>query len=93
MSKLAGQKSNWSHGKQSNRQRGKQRHQSAGHGRRSVARKEGRLAKNAPPIQVTIIHVGGRGDAFGKAVYTHNHQSQEHLVFVPESLPGARILA
>ena len=48
----------------------------------------GRLPRNAPPIEVTISHIGGRGDGIAKALYTHNYSEAEHDVFVPASLPG-----
>lgn len=72
---------------------GPQKPLGAGRGRRSAARKDGRLPKNAAPVEVVISHVGGRGDGVGTALYTHNHQSREHMVFVPASLPGERVLA
>ena len=72
---------------------GQQKQLGAGRGRRSAARKDGRLPKNAPPVEVVISHVGGRGDGVGTALYTHNHLSREHMVFVPASLPGERVLA
>jgi 23S rRNA (uracil1939-C5)-methyltransferase len=52
----------------------------------------GRLPRNAPPIEVTISHIGGRGDGIAKALYTHNYSEAEHDVFVPASLPGERLL-
>jgi len=52
----------------------------------------GRLPRNAPPIEVTISHIGGRGDGIAKALYTHNYKETEHIVFVPASLPGERLL-
>ena len=67
--------------------------QRAGRGRRSAARRDGQLPRNAAPIELTISHVGGRGDGVGTASYTHNHQSRQHMVFVPASLPGERVLA
>ena len=51
-----------------------------------------RLPRNAPPIEVTISHIGGRGDGIAKALYTHDHSEAEHNVFVPGSLPGERLL-
>ena len=67
--------------------------QRAGRSHRSAARRDGRLPRNATPVEVTISHVGGRGDGVGTASYTHNHQSRQHMVFVPASLPGERVLA
>ncbi|MDP4925836.1 MAG: hypothetical protein NWR44_08445, partial [Alphaproteobacteria bacterium] len=52
----------------------------------------GRLPRNAPPIEVTISHIGGRGDGIAKTLYTHNYSEAEHDVFVPASLPGERLL-
>lgn len=55
-------------------------------------RKDGRLPRNAAPIEVEIDHIGGRGDGVGRASYTHNYQTREHAVFVPAALPGERVL-
>ena len=52
----------------------------------------GRLPRNAAPIEVSINHIGGRGDGVGKALYTHNYNEAEHDIFVPASLPGERLL-
>jgi 23S rRNA (uracil1939-C5)-methyltransferase len=52
----------------------------------------GRLPRNAPPVEVTINHIGGRGDGVGRVRYTHNYQDDEHDVFVPASLPGETLL-
>ncbi len=52
-----------------------------------------RLPRNAPPLELEISHIGGRGDGVGKAEYKHNYITSEHNVFVPASLPGERILA
>lgn len=62
-------------------------------GMRRQQRKEGRLPRNAAPIEVTIDYIGGRGDGIGRASYTHNYQTKEHSVFVPATLPGERVLA
>ncbi|MDA9930052.1 RsmD family RNA methyltransferase [Alphaproteobacteria bacterium] len=80
------------------KQRSKSRKADKGAGGRSRSRNSGResgarLARNAPPIDLEITHVGGRGDGVGKARYTHNHVSADHSVFVPGSLPGERVLA
>ncbi len=53
--------------------------------------KAGRLPRNAAPIEVTINHIGGRGDGVGKALFTHNHNEAEHNIFVPASLPGEKL--
>ena len=55
--------------------------------------RSGRLPRNAPPVEVTISHVGGRGDGVGRASYKHNHVTEEHSVFVPATLPGERVVA
>ena len=52
-----------------------------------------RLPRNAPPIELEISHVGGRGDGVGKAEYRHNYINAEHNVFVPATLPGERVIA
>ena len=51
-----------------------------------------RLPRNATPIEVSINHIGGRGDGVGKALYKHNYNEAEHNIFVPASLPGERLL-
>ena len=53
---------------------------------------QNRLARNAPPIEVTISYLGGRGDGVAEADYTHNYQTKSHMVFVPNSLPGETLL-
>ncbi|MEC8121911.1 MAG: hypothetical protein VX113_08290, partial [Pseudomonadota bacterium] len=53
----------------------------------------GRLPRNAPPVELTISHVGGRGDGVGRAAYKHNHVTEEHAVFVPATLPGEQVVA
>ena len=52
-----------------------------------------RLPRNAPPVELSITHVGARGDGVGRAEYTHHHRTDEHAVFVPAALPGERVLA
>ena len=52
-----------------------------------------RLPRNAPPVELSITHVGARGDGVGRAEYTHHHRNDEHAVFVPAALPGERVLA
>ena len=51
----------------------------------------GRLLRNAAPLEVSIDHIGGRGDGVGKILYTHNYHETEHDIFVPASLPGERL--
>ena len=53
---------------------------------------QNRLARNAAPLEVTISHLGGRGDGVAEADYTHNYQTKSHMVFVPNSLPGEHLL-
>lgn len=71
----------------------RQKRIASGRRRRTTARQDGLLPKNTTPIEITISHVGGRGDGVGSVIYKHNYQSRELLVFVPASLPGERVLA
>lgn len=57
----------------------------------SVAKRN--LPKNTPPIEVTITHIGGRGDGIGKASYRHNYETKNHSVFVPDTLVGDVVIA
>ena len=52
----------------------------------------GQLPKNAAPLQVTITHIGSRGDGVGQANYTHNYEEATHAVFVPFTLPGEQVI-
>jgi 23S rRNA (uracil1939-C5)-methyltransferase len=54
-------------------------------------RQAGRLPRNTAPIEVSINHVGGRGDGVGKVLYTHNYNEAVHDIFVPASLPGEQL--
>lgn len=51
------------------------------------------LPKNAPLIEVEITHIGGRGDGVGTAAFTHNYETKDHQIFVPDTLVGERIMA
>ena len=53
----------------------------------------GKLPRNAAPVELTISHVGGRGDGVGRAPYKHNHITDEHSVFVPATLAGEQVVA
>ena len=53
----------------------------------------GKLPRNAAPVELTISHVGSRGDGVGRAPYRHNHITDEHSVFVPATLAGEKIVA
>lgn len=55
--------------------------------------RSGKLPRNAPPIELAISHVGGRGDGVGRAPYKHNHITEDHAVFVPATLPGEQVVA
>ena len=55
--------------------------------------RSGKLPRNAPPVELTISHVGGRGDGVGRASYKHNYVTEEHSVFVPATLPGEQVVA
>lgn len=52
-----------------------------------------RLPDHAPPIEVTIDHVGGRGDGVATATLGAGHQSRQRSIFVPNTLPGERVAA
>ena len=60
---------------------------------RRAKRNDGHLPRNAPPLEVEITHIGGRGDGVGTASYTHKYETDAHTVFVPTSLPGEIVLA
>ena len=60
---------------------------------RRAKRNDGHLPRNAPPLEVEITHIGGRGDGVGTASYTHKYETGAHTVFVPTSLPGEIVLA
>ena len=55
--------------------------------------RSGKLPRNAPPVEMTISHVGGRGDGVGRAPYRHNYITEDHTVFVPATLPGEQVVA
>ena len=57
------------------------------------SRRDGRLPRNAPPLQLQITHVGGRGDGVGRASYTHQYRTAEHNIFVPATLAGEDVIA
>ena len=61
-------------------------------GKAADNRHAGRLPRNATPIEVTISHIGGRGDGVGRCNYTHNHVESDYDIFVPASLPGEKVL-
>ena len=46
--------------------------------------------RNTAPIEVSINHIGGRGDGVGKVLYT-TIIIAVHDIFVPASLPGERL--
>ncbi len=52
-----------------------------------------KLPRNAAPVELTIGHVGGRGDGVGRATYKHNHTIDEYSVFVPATLAGEHVVA
>ena len=59
----------------------------------TASRRDGRLPRNAAPLQLQITHVGGRGDGVGRASYTHQYRTAEHHVFVPATLAGEEVIA
>ena len=61
-------------------------------GKSADNRLAGRLPRNAAPIEVTISHIGGRGDGVGRCQYTHNYVESDYDIFVPASLPGEQVL-
>jgi 23S rRNA (uracil1939-C5)-methyltransferase len=60
---------------------------------RRAKRNDGHLPRNARPLEVEIMHIGGRGDGIGTASYTHKYETKEYTVFVPASLPGEIVRA
>lgn len=72
---------------------GQKRRKPRQHSSNSTGKSGGRLPANAPPIEVTITGLGGKGDGIGTANYTHHYQTKSHLVFVPNSLPDETIIA
>ena len=73
-----------------NRRRRSGHHSSRG--KAADNRHAGRLPRNATPIEVTISHLGGRGDGVSHCSYTHNHVESDYDIFVPASLPGEQVL-
>ena len=59
----------------------------------AASRRDGRLPRNAAPLQLQITHVGGRGDGVGRASYTHQYRTAKHHVFVPATLAGEEVIA
>ena len=59
----------------------------------AASRQDGRLPRNAAPLELHITHVGGRGDGVGRASYRHNYRTAEHNVFVPATLAGEEVIA
>ncbi len=57
------------------------------------SRQDGRLPRNAAPVQLHITRVGGRGDGVGRASYTHSYRTAEHNIFVPATLAGEEVIA
>ena len=50
-----------------------------------------KLPKNTAPVELTIDHIGGRGDGVGIAQFTHNYETKDWHFFVPQCLPGERV--
>lgn len=51
-------------------------------------RRERRLARNTPEIELQIERIGSRGDGVGNARYTVDYETKDRAVFVPASLVG-----
>ena len=56
-------------------------------------RNNGKMPRNAAPVECEIGHVGSRGDGVGKAEYRHDFVTMERAVFVPGTLPGEQVIA
>lgn len=64
----------------------KKRHKGSRHGRR-------RFPDRTPPVEVTVAHIGARGDGVAAAEIQSRDTDRQRTMFIPLSLPGERVLA
>ena len=59
-------------------------------GKAADNRHAGWLPRNATPIEVTISHIGGRGDGVGRCNFTHNYVGQIMTYLYRPAFPAKR---
>ncbi len=55
---------------------------------KSSTRRQGQLPASTPPLEITIDHIGHRGDGIGAAEFTHLGITKTYKIFVPDSAAG-----